>query len=54
MLTVAYWYCGIVLLVMLFAYARGFRPHDYHDFCKFLGASLLWPVTLLVEYHNAR
>jgi hypothetical protein len=54
MSTIAWWYYGSVLVVMLLAFARGFRPCDYHDFCKFLGASLLWPITLLVEYRNAR
>jgi integrase len=29
----AWYYYGSVLVVMLLAYARGFRPYDYHDFC---------------------
>jgi hypothetical protein len=48
----AWLYYGSVLAVMLLAYARGSRFYDYHDFCRFFGASLLWPITLLVEWRT--
>jgi hypothetical protein len=54
MSTAAWYYYGSVLVVMLLAYARGARFYGYHDFCRFFGASLLWPITLLVEWRNAR